>query len=267
MIKDLVEQEFEIIGSPRGFTRNKILFLRRKGELFTYKQFYHESFFNRERETYDIIEGLNLINLPERYSVGDDFILYGFLPSSEKVQAKQRLKDWSRVHNSTRSFDIKSQLVRDPLLIKGRLNRILRNLENFPGKYGSRAENYLKTLREGYSTIINPAEVCLVHNDLRGVNTIQQDNKAFYFDFEFSGVGHPFQDLVPAILENPEERDEYINAYLRNSPMLHTAINDLAPWVIFRACDVIGKMGGREIPLKRKEKIKQKLIRAMNHYC
>jgi len=255
-----LKKGFQKFGEPKEFSRNTIGFFSKDSKKIVVKQFKNFDFFSRERDAYDLLKEMKKVLIPQRYFCKEGVIIYEYLNSLKHVEGTQRLREWGKVHSYCININhIKS--LEDPLNIKNRLEKIISSIREFPVFFGTRAFEYADFLEEHKSKLFNPTIKTFVHNDLRGTNSLITSKGNYYIDFEFGGFGHPLQDIVPIILEQPRRKKEFLDIYKKSISFNSDCIaKEILPYLLFRTCDVLRKIVRRDIPKETKKNIKRKFI-------
>lgn len=254
------------LGIPKGFTRNELEFYEVDGQQIVAKKYINHDLFRREKLAYEILEKDDHIKTPIPIFWGDDFALFETLKSDKELNLALVLSDWAGVHTRYyNQIDNLPKLFTDPLRLEKRIMRIVSGTRKNRSLFCGKGDIFATILEKNMGYFLDNKEATLVHNDLIPRNFITKGSQNYYFDFEFTGIGNPAQDIVPLLLDYPNRSDEFLDRYKAVSS-LDIDKDCIKLYSLLRACDIINLMDARKIPQKKKSNVKKRFLGILDQY-
>lgn len=264
--KEILRQVFDCkdvlyIGKPKGFTRSRSEIYSVKGKKVFVKRRNNRTFFEREQAMYKLL-GSEPIQVPRCYYSGEGVLVLDYIESELEKDVLKAIGDWALLHNLYYRTDLGEEpSFVDPLDIESRIEKLSRGVLANRDLFGDNTKRYSNLLLDSRDSLINPKFKTLVHGDLREVNFVSLDEGNVYFDFEFSGIGHPAQDIVSLVLDAPSKKQRLLEIYKENTLLDFNEIKEsLRVYLVLRGCDVLIAVKNREIPIEKKKKIRRKFL-------
>ena len=194
--------------------------------------------------------------VPAVYFSDSEHLVTEYIEHRKNPRLSQTIQDWASVHSQTIGFSNPS-MPEHPF--QPQVEGVASKMELLPEV----SRRSLEILSRRVPRQIK----CLVHGDLYDNNIANNGIRNYYFDFEFSGIGHPAEDLSLLLFNNYHMAGEIMSQYKGVIGFDYPELEeDIMTHLILRINRIIITLNsvkgidGKEDLLRKSESILEKLL-------
>jgi len=256
-LSDILGKEVIFLGAPKKFTRNNVRYYLIDDNKKVIKEHDSDLFFYKEKINYPLLQNEPGILVPSaQFYPKHRLIVIDYIKRITNRNIEDAVLDWGGIHSN--NFGRKSLSKRKAGSLKW-VNELIEDLKSHKGCCSEYADDYINYLKSVSPIFELPSWKTLVHGDLRSVNISPTKKGNYYYDLEFTGEGHPAEDIAPIVLEEPERKEQIIQMYLEKTQFnKETFLRELEAHIVLRALSILTVYEDRNINSEIKERVIQK---------